>query len=301
MSRPPWWAGLAAAETQLDCAGQPHRLRWDAGQLTTPDHTADLEGEQILSALGGQSYPCLDALDLWAEHAADLRVLILASRGPADPLAPWTPPPSARIRYTGRGGFTGRSRGQVRTFSMLTHGQPDDPDDGLPGLIGLGGLLPDRLAATVIATWAERLRGPAGDSLTAPRTSADGAGASGADVAGGAGVDELAAARPALHAALYGRAVTALRSWTGRRDLAVALTMIPEDQPPRLARDGDGIAAELPFGWLSDVWARGLATCWGRFCLAAAPQPSGDGWLLSTVGPELDSPRPVTLSAPPSS
>ncbi len=27
-------------------------------------------------------------LDLWAEHAADLRVLILASRGPADPLAP---------------------------------------------------------------------------------------------------------------------------------------------------------------------------------------------------------------------
>lgn len=281
MSRPPWWAGLAAAETRLDCGGQPHRLRWSAGQLTTPDHTEDLEGEQILSALGGQSYPCLDVLDLWAGHAADLRVLILASRGPADPLAAWAPPQSGWTGYTARGGSAGRRGRPAGSFAMLTHGQPDDPDDGLPRLIGLGGLLPDRLAATVIATWAGRLRVPAG--------------------AGAADAGDVAAARPALHAALYGRAVTALRSWAGRRDLAVTLTMIPEDQPPRLARDGDGIAAELPFGWLADVWARGLATCWGRFCLAAAPQPSGDGWLLSTVGPELDSPRPVTLSAPPSS
>jgi hypothetical protein len=111
--------------------------------------------------------------------------------------------------------------------------------------------------------------------------------------------DELAVARPALHAALYGRAVTALRSWTGQRGLPVALTMIPEGQPPRLARDRAGLAAELPFGWLADVWARGLATCWGRFCLAAAPQPAGDGWLLSTVGLDLDPPRPVTLGGPP--
>ena len=75
--------------------------------------------------------------------------------------------------------------------------------------------------------------------------------------------------------------------------------MVPEDQPPRLARDGDGMAAELPFGWLSDVWARGLTTCWGRFGLAAAAQPSGDGWVLSTVALDLGPPRPVTLSSPP--
>ncbi len=93
MSRPPWWAGLAAAEARLDCGGQPHRLRWADGRLHALDHTSDLEGEQILSALGGQGFPCLDVLDLWTQHAADLRVLILASRGPADPLAPWTPPP----------------------------------------------------------------------------------------------------------------------------------------------------------------------------------------------------------------
>jgi hypothetical protein len=289
VSRPPWWAGLAAAEAQLDCGGQPHRLRWADGQLHALDHTSDLEGEQILSALGGQSFPCLDVLDLWTQHAADLRVLILASRGPADPLAPWTASSSSsgRTGYAGGGGFARRPRlSRTRSYAVLSHSPPDDPGDGLPMLIGLGGPLPDRLAATVIATWAGRLRGPA--DAGAPDAGA-----------GAADADELAAARPALHAALYGRAVTALRSWTGQRDLAVALTMIPENQPPRLARDGDGIAAELPFGWLADVWARGLATCWGRFCLAASPQPSGDGWLLSTVGPELDPPRPVTLSSPP--
>ena len=284
----PWWAGLSAAEIGLDCGGQPHRLRWAAGELRAPDHT-DLEGEQILSVLAGQSYPCLEVLDLWARHAADLRVLILASRGPADPLAVWTPlrsgwsvhrgPRSSRARAfagTSGGGFRVRSRPRAAA---------GESDDGLAQLIGVGGLLPDRLAATVIATWAGRVR------------AADDAEAAGA---GTADADAVAAARPALHAALYGRAVPALRSWTGRRDLAVELTMIPEGQPPRLARAGEGIAAELPFGWLGDVWARGLTTCWGRFCLTAAPQPSGDGWLLSTVGPDLDQPRPITLGTPPS-
>jgi hypothetical protein len=286
VTRPPWWAGLPAAEARLDCGGRVHRLRWAAGQLTTPDHTGDLEGEQILSALGGQGFPCLDVLESWARHAADPRVLTLASRGPADPLITRPRPPSGWSGPTARRGRPGPPRGRARSFAMLSHGRPDDPDDDLIRLIGLGSLLPDRLAATVIATWAERLRAGA-DSVDAVRT------------------DELAAARPALHAALYGRAVTALRSWTGQRDLAVALTMIPEDQPPRLARDGDGdgdgggIAAELPFGWLADVWARGLTTCWGRFCLAAAP--SGDNWVLSTVGLELDSPRLVTLGSPPAS
>jgi hypothetical protein len=265
----PWWAGLAPAESRLDCAGQPHRLRWAAGELRALDHT-DLEGEQILSALAGQGFPCLDVLELWTRYAADLRVLVLASRGPADPLDVWTrPAPSPPYR---RGGLR---RGRA-SYSVLSYGAPDEPDDDLARLIGLGGLLPDRLAATVIAAWAERLRSPAD-------------------------ADAVAAARPALHAALFGRAVTALRSWTGQRDLAVALTMIPAGQPPRLARDGAGLAAELPFGWLGDVWARGLSTCWGRFCLAAAPQPAGDGWLLSTVGPDLGPARPVRLGSPPPS
>lgn len=63
-----------------------------------------------------------------------------------------------------------------------------------------------------------------------------------------------------------------------------------------LASDGDGVAAELPFGWISDVWARGLGTCWDRFCLAAGP--AGAGWEVSAVGPGLGAPEPIMLSGP---
>ncbi len=232
-------------------------------------------------------------LTVWAEYAADLRVLILASRGRADPLATSTPPSSGP-------GWVGRAPGRVRSggsYAVLSYGPPDDPDDDLIELLGLGGLLPDRLAATVIAAWAGRLRGATGPGEAA---GADPEVATAADAAAtAADAAALAAARPALHAALCGRVTVALRSWTGQRDLPVALTMIPEDQPPRLVREGDGIAAQLPFGWLSDVWARGLTTCWGRFCLAA--EPAGEGWVLSTVGLDLGPPRRVTLGNPPAS
>jgi hypothetical protein len=141
-------------------------------------------------------------------------------------------------------------------------------------LLSLGGPMQARLTATVAASWRERLR-------------------DGAEPADAAAADEV---RPALHAALYGRVVATLRAWTGRPDLQVALTMIPESARPALARDGDGIAVELPFGWICDVWARGLGTCWDRFCLAAAP--AGDGWALSAVGPDLGLPAPITISGP---
>jgi hypothetical protein len=72
--------------------------------------------------------------------------------------------------------------------------------------------------------------------------------------------------------------------------------MIGESDRPALAPDGDGIAVELPFGWISDVWARGLGTCWDRFVLAAAP--AGDGWALSAVAPDLGLPAQITISGP---
>ncbi|HTT52696.1 MAG TPA: hypothetical protein VMH35_14960 [Streptosporangiaceae bacterium] len=191
----------------------------------------------------------------------------MTSRGPADPLVIRGPRPSRLARLT---------RHRAGSIAVLSHSHPDEPGDELTGLISLGGLLPDRLAATVIASWAERLRGPAG-----ARTGA------------------VIAARPALHAALSGRVTAALRAWAGRPNLRVTLTMIPEGQPPQLTGDADGMVAELPFGWLADVWIRGLSTCWGRFCLAAAPSPGGDGWVLSTVGPDLGQPGPITIGRPP--
>src|SRR5882757_6178067 len=83
----PWWRGIPPAAAPVSCDDQEHQLRWAAGELLAPEHH-DLEGEQILSALAGQRYGCLDALDAWAGHADDLRVLVLASRGPTDPVRP---------------------------------------------------------------------------------------------------------------------------------------------------------------------------------------------------------------------
>lgn len=267
----PWWRGLAAAEAKIGCGGREHTLRWAVGKLTARDHS-DLDSERILVALGGRC-PCVDVLEAWAAHADDLRVLVLASRGPADPV---------RVRAEPQAG-RGRS---AMMRSVHAGGPADEPEDEVAGLLGLGGPMQDRLTATVAAAWRQRLRDGDADA-------------------------GLTAAGPALHAALYGRVTAALRAWTGRPDLPVGLTMIDEGQPPSLAGRGGEIAAALPFGWIIDVWARGLCTVWGRFILSAdpppppppaataSPAPAPGEWVVSAVGPDLGPQRPIRLPEPP--
>jgi hypothetical protein len=225
-----WWAGLSPAQAQVSCDGQDHRLRWADGELRALDHE-DLESEQIMVALGAR-YRCLELLAAWAEHASDLQVLMLASRGAADPIRP----------------RTGRRR------------QPDS----LLTVLDLGPDLRDRLAATVAATWRDRLLD-------------------------GAEPD------PRLAAALYGRLLAALRAWTGQPDLLLDLTMIGEGQPPALTGGAGPVRAEFAFGWIIEVWAKGLATVLGRFCLAAVPV-ADHRWELSVVGPDLGEPELIRLS-----
>ncbi|MHB1877427.1 MAG: hypothetical protein ACYCPF_21540, partial [Streptosporangiaceae bacterium] len=81
-----WWAGLAPAQARLTCGGDQHRLAWREGELRALDH-ADPDAERTLAALGGERCACVEMLDAWYAHASDLRVLVLGSRGPSDPLA----------------------------------------------------------------------------------------------------------------------------------------------------------------------------------------------------------------------
>jgi hypothetical protein len=287
----PWWRGVPPAVAQVSCDGREHQLRWAAGDLRAPGHP-DLESEKILRALAGENYACLDVLEAWEVHADDLRVLVLASRGPADPVAvrPDEPRPTAWTGSTGRAGAARMLRRRAAVTAVLAGGGPAsrEREDTLAVLLSLGGPMQTRLTATVAAAWHERLRdgtAPAGTATALADTSVP------------AGAAAIEAARPALHAALYGRVVATLRAWTGRPDLRVALTMIGESERPALAPDGDVIAVKLPFGWISDVWARGLGTCWDRFTLAAAP--AGDGWTLSAVAPDLGPPTLITITGPP--
>ena len=81
----PWWAAFGPAEATCACGGLQHRLRWEACQLTAPDHP-EAEGELVLGALGGDQPECIRLLRAWGEHCDDLDVLMLGPRSSADTL-----------------------------------------------------------------------------------------------------------------------------------------------------------------------------------------------------------------------
>jgi hypothetical protein len=273
-----WWTGLAPAEATIACGEHEHRLRWERGALRALAHD-DPEAERALAALGGERCACVDVLDAWQRHEDNPRVLVLASRGPADPLAAdagWTaqlgsPPPVATITAPPRASTMALLRGPARRRATTaaprvrhvaaTNGlllrTPAESD--LVALLGLGGGLPDRLAATVAAAWADRFDRA---DVTLPQS------------------------RAALHASMHGRLAAAARAWLGRADVPVELELIEDRRLPTLTERKGAIRAELPFAWLSEVWSRGLAIVWGRLCLAAATE-DGRAWKLIVVGPDL--------------
>ena len=211
-------------------------------------------------------------------HAHDLRVLVLASRGPP-----------IRWRSARRAWAHGLDREDRPGVSGQDAAPPGRRDRGA-GRRG-GGVRGTRGRPGHAAQPGRSAAGPADGHGrcclvgAAPRR--------GRAAARTAAAEE---ARPGLHAALYGRVVATLRAWTGRPDLRVALTMIGESERPALARDRDGIAAELPFGWISEVWARGLGDLLG----SVRPGRSAGGGRLGAVrrGPDLGPPAWITITGP---
>jgi hypothetical protein len=136
-------------------------------------------------------------------------------------------------------------------------------------LLALGGRLPDRLQATTAAIWTRRLR---------------------------SGHADLHRALPTLEAALYGRARQTLRGWLGGSRLQIELTMIEPAQTRSIVRTPQGVDIHLPFSWLSEVWARGLAITGDRLCLAADTKNGAD-WTLTTLDRDLSEPTQLTIGA----
>ncbi len=289
-----WWVGIAPAQATVACGVEQHRLRWEGGTLYALDH-ADPEGERTLAALGGEPCACVELLDAWDRHRDDPRVLVLASRGPVDRLAPQGeeqgPYGSAGARVLGRrssnvarfsssgAGFVGRTavlgvrsaRGRALAGPHAGRTKQERTAEELTALLGLGGGLSERLQAGVAATWRQRI---------ASRERG------------------VARVRPQLHAALYGRVLATVGAWLGGSGQRVRLTMIGERGRPRITEEDGAVAAELPFGWLADVWCRDLALVGGRLCVAAATEDGGRTWSLTTVAPDLGRPVVVTLALP---
>jgi hypothetical protein len=281
-----WWSALAPVTWPVVCAGQNHEIRWADGAIAAPAHP-DAERERALAALGADPSPCLQIVDAWNRHADDLDVLVLASRGPSDRLD------ESRLHFMshamGRAGLV--PHGVVTRmvgYSALSSARPasvgwvgfrpsgrrgyvdyedEVPADALASLLALGSALPHRLTATVIAAWADRID---------------------------ANDDRVAAAMPALDAALYGRMRATLLPWLGS-PAKIEFTMQPPGAEPAVHRDGEVIHAELPFAWLRDVWVYGLTVVLDRFCLQADPQAPG-AWTLATVSRDLSGAQTLTIS-----
>ena len=62
-----------------------------------------------------------------------------------------------------------------------------------------------------------------------------------------------------------------------------------------IRRRGDTLNADLPFVWVADVWAEGLAVTLGRLCLETM-DVTDNRIVLSSVGPDLTEPRPLTCT-----
>jgi hypothetical protein len=257
----PWWAALRPAQSQISCGAGQHVLRWADGELTAADHP-DAEGELVLAALGGDKSDCVTLVEAWGAHAEDLDVLALGPRSPADQLTvTWDlvhslrsaispqpgQPPSQPARPANR-------PGRLRPRSLPMRQVPPEVRQAqarraeLIGLFALGRDFQLALSGTVAAAWS----------------------------AGPAPGRDLAAARPALAAALAGRLAPAAASWLGIDPEAVRAEL--HDGPGwgtvELARGT--LRATLPVRWLAAVWAAGCPVVDGHLVVevlaAAGPQ-----------------------------
>jgi hypothetical protein len=270
----------------LACGEERHSILWEAGELI-PLHHADPSGERSLAALGGVSCPCIEVLGAWARRRGDARVLAALPRGVTDLIGSRDMPAAARAQMraiarlraapSGRqvGGYisnviSGGGRAGTRRLASAQHvltagggagglqlaDEREILENDIQIVAGLGPPMASRLVATVTVTFLDRM---AEDDR--------------------AGLDLL----PALEASLYGRALTALRQWTGRLLLGLQLVVVPRGDEFLREIDGeDTMSAGLPLGWVAEVWGRDLATVGSYFTLDAAGSEDGTTTLRVT-------------------
>jgi len=278
---------LPTALARLDCSGQRHAIRWEAGELVALDHE-DPEGERALVALGGARTTCIEVLSAWSRQKESAGLLSSLSRGTLDPVRAGASP---QVRGLHPASMTPRNVvmpargarplgqwvtqvGTARASAVLAAaGAPPITGTAFPAfeediviLAGLGHEMTLRLVSTVTAVLLDRMDGPDGSVV-----------------------------RPALEASLFGRALTALRTWLAVPDLEVDLMVTGPDDAPSLAWDGEGPAElRLPLDWVVSVWGRGLAVVAGRFGLRVVDANSRRT-TLTTVASDLSSPQRLVI------
>lgn len=97
--RPPWWAPISAVSTSVECSGDDHEVRWEAGALVLSAH-ADVEAERTLGALGASPPRCLRLRRVWEELMGEPVLITLGRRpGEADIGIGSEPQPGGRTAF----------------------------------------------------------------------------------------------------------------------------------------------------------------------------------------------------------
>ena len=281
----PWFTSLPPCETLVPCGRGRHCVRWEAGELRLASHT-DPEAELVLAALGGDKARCVEIAEAWRRHTADLTVLGIGPRSPADEVtvswddvdaAGQAARSGASVLGYGAGPLASPPRAAMARASIRYQqhqaeaGEASQRRLDMLSLLALGTGFQIRLAGQVVAAYADRLDEP----------------------------DELGRTiRSVLTAALAGRLAPVAEQWLGIDPDQVEVSLYRGTGWGSVELTGRGeqrrLRVSLPAWWLARVWACGLALTGRHLVVAVERAGWPDARVLALSAPGAE---PVSRSA----
>ena len=284
----PWFTSLPPCETLVPCGQGRHSVRWEAGELRLASH-ADPGAELVLAALGGDKARCVEIAEAWQRHTADLTVLSIGPRGPADEVAvTWDDVDAAgQAARGGSWGWGGPGPAGRPLASPPRRRWPGPPSgtsstSGKPGRPASAGWTCCRCSR-----WGRGSRsGWPGRWSRRTRTGWTSRASSGRTV------------RSVLTAALDGRLAPVAEQWLGIDPDQVEVSLYRGAGWGSAELTGRGeqrrLRVSLPAWWLARVWASGLALTGRHLVVAVERAGWPDAQVLALRAPGAE---PVSLSA----
>ena len=281
----PWFTSLPPCETLVPCGRGRHCVRWEAGELRLASH-ADPEAELVLAALGGDKARCVEIAEAWRRHTADLTVLGIGPRSPADEVtvswddvdaAGQAARSGASVLGYGAGPLASPPRAAMARAAIRHQQYQEEAGEAnqrrldMLSLLALGTGFQIRLSGQVVAAYADRLDEP----------------------------DELGRTiRSVLTAALDGRLAPVAEQWLGIDPDQVEVSLYRGTGWGSVELTGRGeqrrLRVSLPAWWLARVWACGLALTGRHLVVAVERAGWPDARVLALSAPGAE---PVSRSA----
>lgn len=264
-----WFTSLPPCEAPVPCGDGKHTVRWAAGSFELPSHP-DTEAELVLTALGGEKAGCVKVAEAWHRLSEDLSMLLIGPRHFGDHTTVTWDSVRAIGAASGQPGWAGVAGSLPSTRPLRLVGGPQAFRQAMQAEV-------DRTRQRKTDIFSLLALGPAFGFRLAGHVAAAHAG------------QPAEADRPALSAAIYGRAALIAEEWLG---------IDPDQVEGELADDGTWGAVELtgkgadrrlrialPANWLASVWACGLGLVARRLVVAVTRPGWPDAQVLAVRAP----------------